>query len=125
MIYSWVYLKEKDDIPQIGEKIKNVCTIMEFERLTCIRLVATATEMMRLHLEHFSSSEIHFELTEEGERQGFKLFFRFKGGIKSLEDGGIIIKELLTSKEKLSHDKLQKIQTEFSQIPEKNKVDLL
>lgn len=125
MISTWIYVREKDNIPQIEEIIKNICTIIEFEHLKCVRLIATATEMMKLHIEHFSGCKIHFELIEEDGQQGLKLIFRFKGGIKTLEDGGIIIKELLPTKEKLSQDKLQKIQTEFTKISEKDMVDLI
>ena len=125
MISTWVYVREKDSIPQIEEIIKNVCTIMEFDQLKCVRLVATANEMIKLHIEHFSGSRIHFELIEEDRQQGLKLIFRFKGRIQTLEDGGIIIKELLPPKEKLSQDKLQKIQTEFARISEKDMVNLI
>lgn len=124
MISAWIYVREGDDILQVEEVIMNVCTIMEFNQSICIRLVATAAEMNRLHLEHFFNSEIHFEMTEEDGYPCLKLSFRFKGGIRTLDDG-VIIKELLSNKGKLALNKIEKIKREFTQISEKDMVDIL
>lgn len=119
------HVREEDGIQKVEEIITDLCKIMDFGNLEKLRLVSTATEMVRLHLEHFGGSKIYFELIEESDRQGLKLLFKFKGGVhKALEDG-TVLKELLPSKERLSADKLREIQLVFSQISEQEKIDFI
>ncbi|UCE14977.1 MAG: hypothetical protein JSV04_07310 [Candidatus Heimdallarchaeota archaeon] len=119
------HVREEDGIHRVEEIITDLCIIMDFGNLEKLRLVSTATEMVRLHLEHFGGSEIHFELIEESDRQGLKLMFSFRGGIHKAIEDGTVLKELLPAKRRLSEDKLKEIQLIFSQISEQEKIDLI